>query len=377
MTNAPRRPVAIFRHQLFKPSETFVTEQASALSGFAPVFVGRKLEGTPFSGADYLIPPRLSGIRLLSYMGLMHGAPFVAPMRERGVKLIHAHFGVEGMYATDIAKRLDVPLVTTLHGFDVTLNKSDLLSSKKISWVNYALNRPRLARQGNLFVCVSKFIYERTLALGFPEERMVQHYIGVDTAKFGIRQEHPDQQYILHVARLVEKKGTRYLIEAFGRIAKRHPQAKLIIVGDGPLRGELQQLVETSGLSGAVEFLGMQPHGEVRRWMQQSSVFCLPSVTAASGDSEGLPIALLEAASSGLPAVVTRHAGIPEGVRDGETGYIVAERDVNGMSEAIDSLLADADLRQRMGGAARRLAETEFDLRTQTAKLEKLYEGVL
>jgi glycosyltransferase involved in cell wall biosynthesis len=313
----------------------------------------------------------------LRYVGLRDPAPFLKRgLAERSPALIHAHFGVEGVYAVPLAERLSIPLVTTFHGFDATTTPRALLGSGKVSWVNYLMHRRALAARGSLFICVSSFIRERVLSLGFPEEHTLVHHIGVDTERFRPARRPSDEPVILHVARLVEKKGTAYLIDAFARVAECHRDARIVIVGAGPLRATLEARVAGAGLSNRVQFLGARPHAEVVQWLARAQVLVLPSVTAASGDAEGLGMVLLEAAACGLPVVGTRHGGIVDAVLDEESGFLVPERDVETLAARIDSLLGDAGLRARMGGCARALAVERFDLRRQTAKLEALYEDL-
>jgi glycosyltransferase involved in cell wall biosynthesis len=182
---------------------------------------------------------------------------------------------------------------------------------------------------------------------------------------------------ILHVARLVEKKGTAYLLEAFAKIASRHPAVELVVIGAGPLAVPLADRAHALGIAARVRWLGARPHAEVRQWLSRAAVFSLPSCTAANGDAEGLGIVLVEAAASGVPVVATRHGGIPEAVEDGKTGFLVAERSAGELADALDALLSAESLRARMGGEARRLASERFDIRRQTEALERLYAEVL
>jgi glycosyltransferase involved in cell wall biosynthesis len=182
---------------------------------------------------------------------------------------------------------------------------------------------------------------------------------------------------VLHVARLVEKKGTAYLLEAFAAIREKHPQASLVIVGDGPLRERLTRHAEELALVDRVVWVGAAQHSVVRSWLRQASVFCLPSCTALNGDSEGLPISLLEANASGVAVVATRHAGIPEAVVDDSTGLLVGERDAAALAEALDALLSSESQRKAFGERARQMTQERFDLFRQTRALEQLYEGVL
>lgn len=371
------RGVLIYRHQLFKASEVFITQQAQAMERFTPIFVGRKKLGVSPRGFNVVSleeSPLYNHIRLIL---LRDSRVFLELVKQYKPKLIHAHFGVDGVYALELAHSLGVPLVTTFHGFDVTRTTGSLLFSGRPSLINYVVFRKRLAAQGALFICVSEYIRNRLINLGFPVDRTITHYIGVDTAAIRPQQECPQSKVILHVARLVEKKGTQYLIHAFSRVVRKCPDTQLVIIGEGPLRPQLERLAISAGLQQQVIFLGARPHSEVLNWMSKASVFCLPSVTSRSGDSEGLGIVLLEAQATGVPVVATRHGGIPEAVIDGITGFLVPERDVEILADRLIYLLENRDERRKMGRAARSMVEEKFDLKRQTAKLEEIYEGLL
>jgi glycosyltransferase involved in cell wall biosynthesis len=363
---------------LFLPSEGFIADQALALTRFAPLLVGRTLAGTPRADVDYHVPAS-GAFAQLHYVLRRDPRMFMPELTRRRPVLVHAHFGVEAVYGMEVAARLDVPLVTTFHGFDATLRPAELVRSRKATWIQYLRKRADLCRRGSLFIGVSKFVVERLAELGVPTDRTRLHYIGVDTSAFDAQPKDEDEQglVILHVARLVEKKGTAYLLEAFAKIAAQHPRAELVVIGAGPLASGLQQRAASLGIGARVRWLGAQPHAVVREWLRRTAVLCLPSCTAANGDSEGLGLVLLEAAASGVPVVATRHGGIPEAVEDGGTGYLVPERDASALGAALDALLAGDSLRTRMGCAARWLVRERFDLRRQTERLEQLYAGVL
>ncbi|MFD0969030.1 glycosyltransferase [Plantactinospora endophytica] len=296
-------------------------------------------------------------------------------LAERGTALLHAHFGVEGVYAAPVARALGVPLVTTLHGFDVTVTKSRLLASRKPSWVNYVAWRGELFDTGASFVCVSEHIRRKALDWGYPADRLVVLPTGVDVDL--IPPADPvETPRILHIARLVEKKGTADLLRAFAVVRRAVPGAELVIVGDGPLREPLDGLARELDVSAAVRFLGARTHTETLDWLRRSRLLCQPSVTAASGDQEGLPTVLLEAAATGRPVVGTTHGGIAEAVTDGENGFLVAERDVAALADRLTVLLRDPQLCQRFGEAGRQTVVERYNLRRQTEKLESLYRSL-
>jgi glycosyltransferase involved in cell wall biosynthesis len=143
------------------------------------------------------------------------------------------------------------------------------------------------------------------------------------------------------------------------------------VIGDGPLRTSLETFAKESKIR--CQFRGIQPAAVIHEALQKAKVFCVPSVTAADGDSEGLGIVFAEAQAMGVPVVSTSHGGIPEIVLNSVTGLLVPERDSQALADALSLLLADEDLWQRFHHAARQHIEQHFDLKTQTAMLENIY----
>lgn len=370
--------VAVFRHNLFKVSEVFITEQARHLRAYHPFFLGRLRHGAAPDGVESLAVADLAPSWALPMAGWQMVSRSIAPYERllagRRPAVIHAHFGIEGAYVLPLAERLGVPLVTTFHGFDATLSTAGFFASPAWAW--YPLLRRRLARRGDLFLGASAFIRERLLAQGFPAERTRVHYIGVDSGAISPRAVEEEEPVILHVARLVEVKGTEFLIRGFAMIALTHPRARLVIIGDGPLRGRLERLARECGIAERVVFLGALPHAGVLGWMRRAALLALPSVRTGSGRVEGLGMVVLEAAATGVPAIGSDLGGIRETIVDGETGFLVPEREPAALAARMGELLADVGLRHRMGVAARRRVEREFDIVRQTVSLEALYDEV-
>lgn len=373
------REVAIFRHNLFKISEPFITQQAQQLERFKPFYLGRLRYGDPPNGAEAMALQDRPGRGTLPGIGWQmltrDPQPYQRLLGNRRPALIHAHFGIDGVYALPLAKRLRVPLVTTFHGFDATLANGYFLCSP--AWANYPLFRRQLARQGAVFLCVSSFIRDRVLAMGFPEERTHVHYIGIDLESTRVRAPDQETPMILHVGRQVAMKGTVYVIRAFARLAQQIPDVELVIIGDGPLRKRMQSLAQSLGLAERIRFLGALPHQQVMTWMRKAAMLVLPSVRTRTGRNEGLGMVLLEAAATGVPMIGSRQGGIPEAIIDGETGLLVSERNDEELAAAMNTLLNDPAMRLHMGQQARTLVERRFDIRRQTAKLERHYENTL
>ncbi len=369
------REVVIFRNNLFRVSEPFITDQAAQLRRYRPTYLGRCRYGAAPEGAQALAlqdAEAWRAWRVVWQMLTRDPRPSLRLLAGHRPSLIHAHFGIDAVYALPLAHRLGVPLVTTFHGFDATLSTAALLSSP--AWFNFPLFRATLARQGDLFLCVSSFIRDRVLAMGFPAERTHIHYTGVDCAAIRPRDPHEETPVILHVARLVEMKGTQYLIRALAALPRRHDGVRLVIVGDGTLMASLRGLAGQLGVAGRIDFVGALAHGAALAWVRRAAMLVLPSVRTRTGRVEGLGMVLLEAAATGVPVVASRVGGIPDCVQDGQTGLLVPERDVDALADAIAHLLDDPSRRRRMGAASRAWVEQRFDAGRLGALLEDHYD---
>lgn len=368
-----KRPVLIFRQQLLPYSETFIPAQTRWLERYEPYFIGLStIKGLQLPAERTLI---LGGGRLAASRYKLCGtAPeFIARLRALRPALVHAHFEDGGVYGLPLARALGVPMVTTFHGYDATMSDAVRQPNPLMRGI-YIRGRKRLQRNGSLFIAVSDFIRRKIIARGYPEEKVVTQYIGVDTDRFAPDPESPKEPVVLFVGRLVEKKGCEYLIRAMAPLLAQRREVKLVIIGDGPQRAALQELQRELGVPG-IEFRGAVDSGVIQRELSRAWLLAAPSVTAESGDSEGLPIAICEAQAMGVPVVAFHHAGIPEVVEEGVTGYLAPERSIEGLRTAIAKILDSPAHRDLLGKAARAHAAEFFSLRKQTTLLERIYEG--
>ena len=360
--------ILIFKETVLPRSETFILAQMQAMRSLSARLIG--LEEVP-SGLPLPSKPLLlcrghggaAGLRAKIYRKSGIAPIFHARARREKPALLHAHFASGGLTAIPLAKSLGVPLLVTLHGSDVT-----------VKWAS-ARSMRRLGRDAALFLCVSRFIRDRAIAAGLPEKKLRVHYIGVDLQQFQAPLRDATGAGVLFVGRLVEKKGCAYLLRAMASVQQTYPDCLLTIIGDGPLRGSLESDAKELGVS--CRFLGAQPSAIVREHLQGTRIFCVPSVTAENGDSEGLGIVFAEAQAMGIPVVSTLHGGIPEVVANGRTGLLVSERDPRALAAAITSLLGDASLWKQFRHNARVHIEQIFDLAKQTAELETIYQDVM
>jgi colanic acid/amylovoran biosynthesis glycosyltransferase len=373
------RNILIYKDTLLPPSETFILSQGEGLSEFKALYFGSKrVSGIEVpSERSFFISngSRLGRCReiLFKAFGLLP-SPMHEMLGRLQPALVHAHFGPDGVMAATLAECLRIPLVVTFHGYDATSNDGSLY---KMSFMHkkYLRRRQDLFRNGSLFIAVSQFIKLKLLELGVPEEKIFVHYIGIDTNKFEPTPQIHREPIVLFVGRLVEVKGCTYLIQAMKEVQASFPAAELVVIGDGPLRKQLENEAERSLKK--FHFLGVQPPRVIKEWLNRARVFSVPSITAENGNAEGFGIVFAEAQAMGIPVASFLSGGIPEAVAHGETGLLAAERDVGGLAANITRLLSDEKLWRTMSQQARERVRERFDLKQQTTLLENIYKDVI
>jgi colanic acid/amylovoran biosynthesis glycosyltransferase len=371
--------VAIFRADLLPLSETFIQAQAGAMAKFQPVFVGlRQLEKSlALPGPAIVVAEQGSrataSIRTKLYRSLGLSPSFHRRVQTTHPCLLHAHFATDAILALPLVSKLRIPLVVTLHGYDVTMSDSHHATS--VAGRRFLKRRKRLWSRTSVFLCVSDFVRQRALEVGFPEQKLRVQYIGIDVFDFAAQKNDPAEGLILFVGRLVEKKGCECLLRAVQLITQLGQNVKTVVIGDGPLRASLEALASNLGID--CSFLGAQPASAVRTWLERATVFCVPSVEAKNGDSEGLGMAFLEAQSMGVPVVSFRHGGIPEAVHHGVTGYLAQEGNIYELHEYLLRVLSSRELQKTMGAQGVKLVSEKFSLRARTDELEGIYAELI
>ena len=371
------RRVLLFRSELLPVSETFIAAQAAALRRYDPWFAGLKrvAEGLALDEARVIAAAPSNSVwgkvARRAYLRTGFAPSFLWRLGAIGAELIHAHFATDACVALAIQRRLRVPMIVTLHGYDVT--SEDAALRKTTAGEAYLRCKRALWERASSFVCVSEWIRQKALERGFPAEKLWVHPIGIDVEAFHPSATQPKEPLVLFVGRMVEKKGCAYLLLAMRMVEAQMPEARLVVLGDGPLRNALE--TEARESLSRCEFLGAASAVVVRDWMRRAAVVAVPSVVAANGDAEGLCLVVLEAQAMGVPVVGFRGPGIE--VVDGETGLLVPQRDHAALADALLSLLRFEAVATRMGAAGRARVERLFNLSRQTAMLEEKYDEVL
>lgn len=288
--------------------------------------------------------------------------------------IIHCHFGPNGNLGILLREVgvIDGKTITSFHGYDVNvanvINQDDYYT--------------QLFKYGDLFTTNTEFTKKRVLGLGGDFKKIRILPVGIYLDKFPYRERvirTGEAIRILTVARLVEKKGLEYSIRAVAKFVNKQSKCKIEykIAGEGFLKNELKTLISELGMEDKIKLLGWCDQDEVRKLFGESHIFILSSVTAENGDREGQGLVLQEAQAVGMPVISTLHNGIPEGVQDGQSGFLVSERDVDALAEKLEYLIRHPEVWPEMGRAGRKYVEERYDIKKLNQRLVKIYEELL
>lgn len=287
--------------------------------------------------------------------------------------IIHCQFGGTGLKSLLLRDfgLLRGRLITAFHGSDLTKELQQKQGERRYE---------RLFEKGDLFLPISKHWKDKLIELGCDEKKIVVHHMGVDCSSFSFTPRRlltNGKVRLVSINRLVEKKGVEYGIRAVAKLTELHHNIEYNIVGDGPLKGELQQLIKELKVGNSVKLLGWRHKSEVIEILNNSDILIAPSVTSKDGDREGIPVTIMEAMAMGLPVVSTLHSGIPELVENGVSGFLVPERDVAELAQKLSYLIEHPQSWSEMGRLGRLAVEKEFNIATLSDHLVGIYENLL
>jgi glycosyltransferase involved in cell wall biosynthesis len=284
-------------------------------------------------------------------------------LRTGGFDHVHAHFASLPATVARLAAGLcDLPWTFTAHAKDIfheEVRRGDL---------------ERKCRDAAAVITVSDFNHAfLTEQFGGVARRVVRVYNGLELARIPYASNGPRPLDVLAVGRLVEKKGFDVLIDACAELATMGRPLRCEIVGEGELEQSLRDRIAARGMGGIVTLVGPRPQGEVIAALRRAKVFAAPCLVGADGNRDGLPTTILEAMASGTPCIATPVTGIPEVVREGETGMLVPSNDSRALAAGIARLLDREDDRDRLARWARALVEAEFDSRVTARALRDVF----
>ena len=384
-TGNPPLTVACYCATFLKPEMQHIYRQLTAVRRFeVAVFTQKRENAAAFPFDDVTRVPRspfrwLRRILVKQWLGRpLQFSRYEAGclrrrLRARRCALLHIFFGNTGVqllpFLADRRRRL--PAVVSFHGADVLVELGRPAHRRAVA---------ELFGQVELVLARSRSLLDALASLGCPREKLRLNRTGIPLEGFPYRERTVPSGgafRFLQACRLIQKKGLPTTQRDFARFAREHKGARFTIAGEGPQEAELRALGAELGVADRVEFAGFLSQDALRRRLYEAHFFLHPSELGPDGNQEGIPNALLEAMSTGLPVFATTHGGIPEAVEHGAAGWLVPERADEALGEALCQLAGDPARLAAMGRAASRAVEENFSLAAQARKLEEYYQEAM
>gem|GEM_PF-414071 len=373
-TMEPIPRIAIVVPSADQYSETFIAEHVGRLQGVVRVFVAGNLPRRLSTG-EQLMRTSMAGRGLDLLLAGLVGKDLqwllqrriAGQLRRDGIQVVLAEYGNTGQAMIESCRQAKVPMAVHFFGFDA--HRTDLIQEMG--------GYRRLFDQAAALVVVSRHMEQHLLSLGAPAAKLHYNSCGIDLDKFAAGDPAQAAPHFVGVGRFVNKKAPHLTLAAFRLALEKHPAARLTLVGDGPLWESCGQLVKALGLQHQVDLPGVLKPAVIATLQRGARAFVQHSVRAANGDSEGTPVAVLEAMASGLPVIATRHAGIMDVVAHEERGLLCDEFDVRTMADHIVRLIDDPALASRMGRAGRAYVEKDHRVQDRIATLQDILTGAV
>ncbi|MGP2443273.1 glycosyltransferase [Pantoea ananatis] len=329
-----------------------------------------------------LVLPKITKVSLLRSLNVRrYGAQssklllpaIVANARQTYVADVFlVHFGYAGALANKLRELgiLKGKQATVFHGADIS--RRHILDEHKQDYRN-------LFQQSELMLPISHLWQNKLIEMGCPPEKIHVTRMGIEPEKFNFqpRDAFHTPLRIVSVARLTEKKGLDVAVKASAILKQRGGQFQYTIIGNGDQDQMMRDFIAREEMDDCVTMPGFKPQEEIRQALNEADIFLLPSKTAADGDMEGIPVALMEAMAVGLPVVSTFHSGIPELIENNVSGWLVKEDDAEALAETLLKLSEGAVDVAPVVAAARHKVETEFNQHIAYRELAQILEQMV
>ena len=356
-----------------------IYRQIAALQQVRPIVIAQKREHQerfPFEPVYLVRKPATHFLRRFWFRQLLHQPwqisrfeleTLTAILNKTGAQLLHIYFGHIAVHLLPLIESWPNPSLVSFHGADVLVD----------------MNKPAYRRATELMFTAVRRILVRSeslgraiIELGADPKTIEIMRTGIPLGEFAFRPrtlpENGEWQ-LVQACRLIEKKGLPATLRAFAAFARKYPRATLQIAGEGPMLTELQKLAQTMAIADRVSFRGLLAQDELREMFYRSHLFIHPSETGRDGNQEGVPNSMLEAMASGLPVFATTHGGIPEAIKHGVSGIMVAEGDDKALTRALLDAVKTPDLLARMAKAGADFVAQNFEQGAQVKHLENIY----
>lgn len=362
----------------------WIYNQMVTMQRYKPVAVVRQIKSGTFPLDHLYCFQNVKGLKRFAFrvMRKLTGVGYeYYILRKNHVVLLHSHFGNRGFADLEIARRLDVPHVTTFYGYDLSLPQREPVWEERYH---------ELFEKCALFLTEGSHMKKCLVEMGCPEEKVIVQHLGIDLKRIAYipRKIDPDGKIkILAAGTFTEKKGLPYALEAFALVREKHRNLEFVLIGDVPnetnpeflrTREAIFNVIEEYKLRDSVKLLGYLPYDEYIKVSQEAHIFLSPSVRAKNGDTEGgVPVSIIEMSAAGMPILSTFHCDIPEAVINNQTGYLVPERDVEALTDRLDYLISHPELWEEIGRKGRQHIQGEYNLINQVKQLENIYTELI
>ncbi len=375
--------VASYCTTFLKPEMLHIYRQVTALRRYRTFVICRERQSAdrfPFGDVEVQPPVRKNFVRRF-WMKYVRKEPPIVYRGEYGVlsrilerrnaDLMHVYFGHTGVHLLPFMLRWPRPCVVSFHGMDIQPREDR---------PGYLTTLQAMLQFLPLVLARSHSLRDRLVDLGCPAEKIRINRTGIPMNHFPVTErEFPaDGRWrFVQACRLIDKKGLDVALRAFAGFCQDYPEAAFTIAGEGPLREPLEALAAELGVERKVHFAGFLSEQDLCALYARSHAFLHPSQMTADQNQEGIPNSMLEAMATGLPVLATYHGGIPEAVRDNETGLLVEERDGDRLLDNLRRLAREPGLWQKIGSSAAQDVRENFEQSAQTARLEAIYDETI
>ncbi len=287
-------------------------------------------------------------------------------IKKNDIDVLLIEYGTHAHHLLPFLKETNIPMIVHFHGYDAS--RYDVIKKRN--------NYKAVFEYASKVIVVSKVMEQMIIELGCPKEKLVYNVYGPQPEFQKVNPTFIKKQFI-GIGRFTDKKAPYYTILAFKKVIEKHPDAILLLAGDGVLYNACLNLIKYYQLEKNVKLLGVIKPEEYRDYLSESLAFVQHSICAEDGDMEGTPLAILEASSSGLPVISTYHAGIPDVIIHNKTGLLDKEHDVEAMASNMLKLLDDPDFAKKMGKEGKLNISNNFSLNRHINSLQKTLEDTV
>lgn len=359
-----------FKTHYLNPSETFIDRLTRNHETFEPVVATCYKKSFTDSLRIYEMPRKgINGVINTLQLKLNQSPGFLNDViQQEKPDIIHGHFGLDSYRLISVSRKFKIPFIVNFYGHDV------IRLPQEFGWKQ---RYKRLRKHMTWAIAGSEDMRQNLIKLGFSKERITTIKLALNTEEIQFQQRENAEPKLMMIGRIVEKKGFIYAIRAVHLLKEILPNIELSIFGDGKLLPQLKTEIKKLGLEKQIHFHGFTDNKSIVQQLYKHDILLVPSVQAEDGDREGIPQTTVEGMATGIPVIASTHAGLPELVKDKETGLLIPERDSEAIKNAVLELINTPSLVKKVSFNGRKEVEKEHNIKIQVKKTEELYKKLI